>query len=345
MILVNGGKGIGTGFSTDILSYSPDKLIEYLQRKLKSQEGESLDTNESTILFHPSYRGFTGTCHEYDNGNKYIIKGIYQKLSDKKVRVTELPIGHWTDDFKQHIENLMEADKNKKGKAFVKDYNDMSTDTTVDIEITLNEPIDEKVEGSNLYNNFEKIMKLYTSQSTNNMHLFTHEERLTKFDNEREIIERYFPVRLEYYQKRKDYMIASLEKDLSLLSNKARYIQSILGGEIDLRNKKKCDIISMLNEMNYNIIDDDSDYKYLLKMPMDSVSEENVKRLLNDRDDKEKELITLQSTTIENMWLNELDELKKMLSNVSMATKSIPKENTTSKITKIKKTSKKITIK
>jgi hypothetical protein len=80
-------------------------------------------------------------------------------------------------------------------------------------------------------------------------------------------------------------------------------------------------------------------------MPMDSVSEENVKRLLNDRDDKEKELITLQSTTIENMWLNELDELKKMLSNVSMATKPIPKENTASKITKIKKTSKKITIK
>jgi DNA topoisomerase-2 len=168
------------------------------------------------------------------------------------------------------------------------------------------------------------------------MHLFTHEERLTKFDNEREIIECYFPVRLEYYQKRKDYMIASLEKELSLLSNKARYIQSILGGKIDLRNKKKCDIISMLNEMNYNIIDDDSDYKYLLKMPMDSVSEENVKRLLNDRDDKEKELITLQSTTIENMWLNELDELKKMLVTVN-------KVNTTEKaITiKVKKTIKK----
>ena len=46
-----------------------------------------------------------------------------------------LVIGPMT--FKQHIENLMEADKNKKGKAFVKDYNDMSTDTTVDIEITI----------------------------------------------------------------------------------------------------------------------------------------------------------------------------------------------------------------
>ena len=335
MILVNGGKGIGTGFSTDVLSYSPERLIEYLQCKLKDEQDGNVVVDDNVTKFQPSYRGFMGSCHEYDNGNKYIVKGSYQKLNDKKVRVTELPIGHWTDDFKQHIENLMEADKNKKGKAFVKDYNDMSTDTTVDIEITLNEAIDEKTEGSNLYNNFEKMMKLYTSQSTNNMHLFTDEERLTKFNNEREIIDRYFPVRLKYYQKRKDYMIATLEKELRLLSNKARYIQAILGGEIDLRNMKKGDIVNMMSEMKYDMIDDDTDYKYLLKMPMDSVSEENVERMLKDRDGKEKELITLQSTTIENIWLSELEELKKMLSNVNTVTKSKakPKDNTTTATT------------
>tara|TARA_R110001599_G_C12060159_1_gene643085 strand:- start:171 stop:890 length:720 start_codon:yes stop_codon:yes gene_type:complete len=236
----------------------------------------------------------------------------------------------------------MEADKNKKNKAFVKDYNDMSTDTTVDIEITLNESIDEKTEGSNLYNNFEKMMKLYTSQSTNNMHLFTDEERLTKFDNEREIIDRYFPVRLKYYQKRKDHMIASIEKELSLLSNKARYIQAMLDGEIDLRNMKKGDILTMMSEHKYDTIDDDCDYKYLLKMAMDSVSEENVERMIKDRDGKEKELLTLQSTTIENMWLSELEELKKMLTNLNKP-KSKFKENTPSHaVMKIKKVVKKV---
>jgi len=311
MVLVNGGKGIGTGFSTDILSYSPEKIIEYLQYKLNNSN-LSEDVN-----FQPYYRGFIGTYHEYDNNNKYIIKGAYHRINDKKVRVTELPIGHWTDDFKQHIENLMEADKNKKNKSFVKDYNDMSTDTTVDIEITMNEPIDEKIEGTNLYNNFEKIMKLYTSQSTNNMHLFTHEEKLTKFDNEKEIVDQYFPVRLKYYQKRKEHMISALEKELRLLSNKARYIQATLSGEIDLRGMKKGDILHMMNEQNYTIIDDDNDFKYLLKMPMDSVSEENVERLLKEKINKESELARLQSTTIENMWLNELEELKQMLLNIA----------------------------
>jgi DNA topoisomerase-2 len=331
MILVNGGKGIGTGFSTDILSYSPEKLIEYLQAKLNN-----VLIDDGEVKFEPSYRGFMGSCQALDE-KRYIVKGVYQKLNDRKVRVTELPIGHWTDDFKQHIENLMEADKNKKNKAFVKDYNDMSTDTRVDIEITMNEPIDETVQGDNLYNNFEKVMKLYASQSTNNMHLFTDEEKLTKFNTETEIIERYFPVRLKYYQKRKDYMIAALEKELRLLSNKTRYIQSNLQGEIDLRNMKKSDILNMMSELKYDTMDEDTDYKYLLKMPMDSVSEENVVRLLKDKTGKENELSIIQSTSIEKMWLNELDELKKMLVTVEKV--STEKVGTEKGITiKVKKT-------
>ncbi len=305
MILVNGGKGIGTGFSTDVLSYSVDNLISYLQRKLNGESTED-------IVFSPQYKGFTGTCQEME-GKKYIVKGTYQKLNDKKVRITELPVGYWTDDFKQHIENLMEADKNKKNKAFVKDYNDMSTDTTVDIEITLNEPIDESLDSSNMYNNFEKLMKLYTSLSTNNMHLFNDEEKLMKFDNEKEIVDSYFPVRLKYYQKRKDYMVDALQKELTLLSNKARYIQENLDGEIDLRKKKREEILEMMVARKYAVIEDDTDYKYLLKMPMDSVSAENAEKLINDKINKEAELCAIQSTSIENMWLKDLDELKQYL--------------------------------
>jgi DNA topoisomerase-2 len=305
MILVNGGKGIGTGFSTDVLSYSVSKLIYYLQCKLEHK-------STSDIEFTPSYRGFTGSYHENDN-NRYIVKGKYEKMSEKKVRVIELPIGCWTEDFKQHIENLMEADKNKKGKAFVKDYNDMSTDTTVDIEISFNDPIDEKVDGSNKYNNFEKMMKLYTSLSTNNMHLFNEKEKLMKFDNEKEIVEGYYPVRLTYYQKRKDYMINSLTTELVVLSNKARYIQETLDGSVDLRRKKKDEILKMMSDKKFDVLDSDNDYKYLLKMTMDSVSDENVGRLLKERDNKSQELIEIQGTVIEDMWMRELAELKKYL--------------------------------
>ena len=46
-------------------------------------------------------------------------------------------------------------------------------------------------------------------------------------------------------------------------------------------------------------------------MPMDSVSEEEVKKLMKQESDKEQELFILINTTIQEMWLNELDTLKK----------------------------------
>ena len=68
-------------------------------------------------------------------------------------------------------------------------------------------------------------------------------------------------------------------------------------------------ITALLKSKNYDVIDDDEDYKYLIKMPMDSVSEENVSKLINDHENKNKELKLMKDLTIQKMWLNELEEL------------------------------------
>jgi len=220
----------------------------------------------------------------------------------------------------------MEGDKTKKSKGIVKDYNDMSTDKKVDVEIIFNEPIDESMDSCGMYNKLEKTLKLYTTQSTNNMHLFNHEEKLSKYSEVEDILNAYVPVRLDYYQKRKDYQIQSLEKELKLLSNKAKYIDENLKGTIDLRNKKKDIIIKMLQDKSYDKLDDDNDYKYLLKMPMDSVSEENSEKIKQDKINKETDLEELKGTSIEYIWLKELNELKeKLLTNKTMNLKKIKK--------------------
>ena len=54
----------------------------------------------------------------------------------------------------------------------------------------------------------------------------------------------------------------------------------------------------------------DGDFKYLIKMPMDSVTEENVERIIKEKRDAESELETLQKTSLETLWLTELDTLK-----------------------------------
>ena len=312
MVLVNGSKGIGTGFSTEIMCYNPLTIIHYLKYKL-----QGLTTSD--IEFIPYYEGFTGDIIKINN-TKFMFKGKYEVLEQDKIRVTELPVGYWTEDFKELLNDL-QNDKDKEGKKItpiVKEVFENYTDTTIEFIVTFSKgKLAElvAVNHDNGTNGLEKLLKLYTTNSTTNMNLFNADDKLTKYESIPEIIDDYYEVRLEYYDDRKEFIIDALERELMILSNKAKYIQEILDNTIDLRKKKKQEIIDMLEDKDYDIIDDDKEYKYLIKMPMDSVSEENVEKLLQEHNKKNEELLLVKSTTIEQMWLSELILLETEYSN------------------------------
>ena len=321
MILVNGTKGIGTGFSTDIMCYNPLQIINAIKLRLNGTE----ILNDIVSPIEPYYRGFQGIISKISE-TKYLIKGCYTIIGNDKIRITELPVGTWTDDYKQYLEGLMEpATKEKKSTdgssssvssssiPIVKEYNDMSTDIIVDITITMAKNIIEEYQKINTEygcNQLEKILKLYTTQSNTNMHLFDSNEKLKKYNNVYEIINDYYYVRLEHYSKRKTYLLNQIQKELLLLTNRARYIQEILNDILELRRKSSKIVFDILKKRNYDIIDDDHEYKYLLKMPMDSVTEENIEKLLHEKEIKEKQYNDLSTKTNEQLWLNDLYELE-----------------------------------
>ena len=306
MILVNGGKGIGTGFSYEGLSYNPEQIINYLKNKIK---------NKKCGIIEPYYEGFMGKIINL-NQNKYLIKGKYEIISHDTVRITELPVGTWTSPYKAFLESLMseKAKNGKKKKPVVKMYKDSCTDTIVDFTVKLHtgmlpDLISKKVDEN--INQFEKLFRLITTKSTTNMYLFNKEQRLKKYNNIYDIIEEYYPVRYQAYQRRKDYIIDALEKALVMISNKARFIKENCDNIIDLRRKKKDVIINLLKSRGYDTINNDDEYMYLRKMPMDSVCEENFNKLLQEKGDKEEELDNIKKTTIEMMWFKELNVLYK----------------------------------
>ena len=306
MILVNGTKGIGTGFSTDIMCYKPLNIIRCLKNKLKNIT-ESID-------FFPYYEGFQGTILKLSD-ERYLIKGNYQRTGNDQIQITELPIGTWTDDYKEYIEHLMDTvDKNgKKIIPIVKDYDDMSKDTNVNIIINLHKGKLNELENNQIdqhCNGLEKIFKLFTTNSNTNMHLFDSDDKLKKYATVEDIINDYYITRLQTYQIRKDYLIKALTQELLILSNKAKYITDVLNDVIDLRKKTKEQVSQMLSNHNYAIINNDTDYKYLTKLPMDSVTEENVAKITNDCERKKEELDIITNTTIQQTWLNELGLLE-----------------------------------
>ena len=224
-------------------------------------------------------------------------------------------MGTWLDDYKEYLEQLTETtDKTgKKVTPVIKDYDDMSSDTVIDFIITLQKgALDDLESAAADYgcNGLEKMFKLFTTNSTTNMHLFDADDKLKKYDNVVEIIDDYFVTRLQMYQVRKNYLIKAITEELVLLSNKVKYIKEVLEGSVDLRRKKKEEVSKMLADKGYNIIDEDADFKYLTKLPMDSVSEENIDKLEKEHMSKINELNDVNTISIQQMWLKELDILE-----------------------------------
>jgi DNA topoisomerase-2 len=343
MVLVNGSNGIGTGFRSFVPCYNPIQIIDYLESKLKGLDA----TNYSDFV--PYYQGFVGSTYKVSD-TKFLLKGCYEIVGPDKIKITELPVGYWTDDFKEDLERLTEIlDKDgKRVNPVVKDYDDMSRDTNVCFNITLHKgklnELLEKTDVENV-NVLEKVFKLYTTQTTTNMYLFDADDKLKKYEDVPSMIDDYFTTRMIFYQKRKSNMIESLTNKLIVLSNKARYISEILEGTIDLRKKKKDEVVQLLMSKKYDTIEDDTEYKYLTKMAMDSVTEENVEKINHEHEEKKMELEILKITTIQQMWLKELNDLKqeyvKSIQQIEDTPKKIEKSlksQNQDKIKKIKKT-------
>ena len=200
----------------------------------------------------------------------------------------------------------------------LKEYSDMSTDTVVDITVTFHPsyphtPKDLQaviVDAEAGTNKLEKLLGLFTTQSTTNMNLFDAHEKLRKYATIYDIIEDYYVERLALYAKRKAAMLAQLANELRVLTNRARYIQEILDDKLELRRQTKEAIFAKMTAHGYEHIDGDVEFKYLLKMPMDSVTDENVKNLLAERDSKRAQHQGLSDTSIQALWTRDLDELE-----------------------------------
>jgi DNA topoisomerase-2 len=304
--LINGISGIGTGFSCSIAPYNPMTIIQFLKNKLTG-------ASNSEIAFVPYYEGFKGTIRAIGE-QKFLIRGIYEKVGEDKIRITELPVGTWTMPYTTMLENLMDGTAvDKAGKKIpptIKDFTSVSTEVSVDFTVVFPKgKLDElqATKDANGCDGVEKTLKLFTTVSTTNMHMFNSDCKLHKYTTVEEIIDDFYGLRLGLYGKRKANLVSEMERKLVRLSNRAKYIQLTLKGTIDLRHKTAPQVQAMLTDNGFDAID--GDYKYLIKMPMDSVTKENVENIMKEKETTEMELAALKAMTLEKMWLNELDVL------------------------------------
>ncbi len=332
MILVNGSIGIGTGFSTNIPCFNPTDIIKQLRIKLSGGEMNHIV---------PWYQNFKGSIIKTSD-KCYMTKGIYKKISSNKLEITELPIGTWSDDYRAFLDSLLNDNNdsaNKKTKkplsGMIKGYQNHCTETEVLISIDFIPGVLDKWESDTTdyghMNKIEKELKLTTTKYTNmsNMYLFDENRQIKKYADELDIIEEFCQIRLKTYETRRLYQLEDLKRRLDIISSKYRFILEFINDDLIIIKRKKADLYEDLMKRKYpkyssdmTLISDDTDdnnmiyYNYLIKMPIDSMTEEKLEDLAKEKDNIISQIEHLNNITNTEMWLKELDDFEqKYLSN------------------------------
>jgi DNA topoisomerase-2 len=117
-VLVNGTEGIGTGFSSYIPPFNPSDIKQNIERVING---------ENIVPMKPWFDKFTGRV--FSNEDE-ITEGVWSGNSTgTNLKITELPPGRWTQDYKEYLDGLTE-------KKVISGFVNNSTTENVDFTIT-----------------------------------------------------------------------------------------------------------------------------------------------------------------------------------------------------------------
>jgi DNA topoisomerase-2 len=310
LILINGTKGIGTGFSTYIPTFNPKEVINNVRNLING--------NDVTDIV-PWFRNFKGDVKSFvvKGVKKYMSYGRVEKVVGEKgmMRITELPIEVWTESYLASLDKMTSKDSRKH---LLADHG-INIGGNHDIDITIEFNSDQWLEiiKKNDDEDLMKKLKLMKSIAITNMHMYNADGKITKYDFVEDIFYDFYNYRYKMYEKRRNYMIRLLTNEMLLAKYKALFIEKCINEEIIIAKKRDKTLVHEQLEklkfpkLSHNIDakEEDKTYDYT-EMNIYSQTEEKVEELRKIYEEKKKKLEDYKKTTIEQLWTRELDELE-----------------------------------
>jgi len=290
-LLINGSEGIGTGFAQKILPRNKEEIKSFIRSYL-------LNPSKSQKPLKPFYRGFNGTIQQNESEGSWEILGSFEKLNSTTIRITEIPIGYTLSSYLKVLDSL-------EDRKIIKSYEDYSEDDNFLFEVKVTKEFlqqsDEDIQNS--LKLVKRVSENYTCVDENNS--------IREFSSIEEILKAYIEVRLEYYQKRKKYLLSKYQEEIDILDSKAIFIKAVIDGDIVVSNTPKKDIIHMIESLPRRPLKLQDSFDYLLNMQIYSLTKERYDDLLNQIETKKNNIQKLSSKTEKNLWEEDLKTFEK----------------------------------
>jgi len=290
LILINGSEGIGNGFAQKIFQRDEKEIIKILEDYLKGKKFPK--------SIGPKVKGFGGSINLLEDGKLQIV-GSLQIVNTNTIKITDVP---FTYDLQGYLKVLTALEDKKIIKGFI----DKSENDVYEFEIDCTRDFVSKTTKEEFLEIFKLVKKV-----TENFTCIDENNAVIEFENEIQLLQHYIKIRLNYYSLRKKSLLEKLKSNQILLSNRVAFIKGIVDGTIIVGNKTKTEIEKQLIKAKIKKIEDS--YEYLYKMSIYSLTKEKYEELSTQLESNIKSQTELESKTENQLWLTDLEELKKHL--------------------------------
>ena len=296
LMFLNGAEGLSTGFSQKIFPRNPDEVMEYIKKKLSGT------ANPRSALL-PWFRGHLGKVEVNAETGVAESFGVVTKNNMNSYTITELPIGV---DYQKYLEQLDKMCESGLIQDYV-DKCDSKTDTILFEIKTTREFTRSHDSDRKLYDALKLVKSLPETYCC-----IDESNRVKEFSSAKEILDAFIEMRVKYYGKRREYLLASIKKNIEILLSKYLFIKAIVDKTLKVSNRRKAEIEADIAKIDKIVKVDDS-YDYLLAMPIHQLTREKLDELKEKIHAAKDEFKKTKETTPSDMWLVDMTPLKKIL--------------------------------
>ncbi len=288
----------GFGFSFRSFSYDISSVIDNCVKAILT------GTCNTDIYDIPIIPSIVGVKHENmifnSNKNSWYNVGEYtMNLDNDQLIITDLPYDVSFEKFDDHLHNLKE-------KNYIANFIDVSMDGKIRYIINFNKGRLKVL--SNDKWKFFQTMKLYSKVIKDTLNCIDEDGKtIMNFANPHELIDVFIRKRLVFYQKRKTRTIEVIKQDIIDLTHKMKFIQLVTDDQLIINKRKIADIKIDLDkhQLPYDV----------LKLNIERLTIEEIEKMKLKRDELVKYLQYIMTTPIEEMYINDLIQLKQKFVN------------------------------
>jgi DNA topoisomerase-2 len=267
----------------------------------------------------------------------FLVRGCFREMSRNEdgvtLEITEIPFDKCLSDYKDSLTAMVAAEK-------IDHVKDLMTDDQVNyvVRLTL-----KQYEAAEKKGGLFKYLKLESSISMKNLVAYNARGKIVRYNSIQNLLDEWIDFRLPFYGLRKETMLRMKQLHLSRLQQRIRFILMVVEEKIKVRNEPKVKLIQQLKLLKFPLItkfnvsnpDDDEEeeekeitstnvlkavdmenwedmekgYDYLVGMPLWSLTMERVQQMRDEIKVKEDEITSLTNTTIETLWVQDIDNL------------------------------------